>query len=200
MSEPIDFYFDFASPYGYLASERIDALAERFGRTVTWRPVLLGATFKVTGLAPLTSYPLKGEYVVRDAARAARFLGLPYRHPESFPIATHQAARAYYWLADRDAKIARAFAHCCYRAYFCEGIDIGDVQRLAVIADSLGLDAQAFTQALADPQVKDRLRAENEHAIARGVFGSPFVIVDGEPFWGADRFPHLERWLETGGY
>ena len=106
MAAPIDFYFDFSSPYGYLAAQRIEALAARHGRSVDWHPILLGVIFKETGAAPLTQVPLKGEYSRRDMAR--------------------------------------------------------------------------------------RMQA--------GVCGSPFFVVDGEPFWGLDRFPQLERWLATGGF
>ena len=73
MSSSIDFYFDFSSPYGYLASEKIEAMAARHGRSVDWRPVLLGVMFKATGMAPLTEIPLKGDYSRRDLARSARF-------------------------------------------------------------------------------------------------------------------------------
>lgn len=97
MPVPIDFYFDFSSPYGYLAAQKIDELAARHGRQVKWRPILLGVVFKQTGAAPLTLIPLKGEYSVHDFSRSARFLDVPYTHPQNFPLATQHAARTYYW-------------------------------------------------------------------------------------------------------
>ncbi|HWS12539.1 MAG TPA: 2-hydroxychromene-2-carboxylate isomerase [Rhodocyclaceae bacterium] len=200
MDAPLDFYFDFSSPYGYLASELIDDLAARHGRRVAWHPILLGAVFRQTGSAPLTEIPLKGDYSKRDFARSARFLGIPFRMPTRFPLATQNAARAFLWLQDRDPARARDLAHALYRACFAEDIDISDTARLLVIADSLGLDKAALAAAVADPAIKDRLRAANDAAIARGVFGSPFVFVDGEPFWGVDRLPQIDKWLETGGF
>ena len=116
MAEPIDFYFDFSSPYGYFMAERIDALAAAHGRSVRWRPFLLGAVYKVTGEVPLPSKPLKGDYSKRDFERSARFLGLRCRIPEAFPIGTQVAARAFYWLDERDPVAARAFALAVYRA------------------------------------------------------------------------------------
>ena len=92
MTTSLDFYFDFSSPYGYLASEWIDVLAEKYGRAVVWRPVLLGILFKSTGSAPLAQIPLKGAYSLHDFARSARYLGVDYRQPTDFPIATHHAA------------------------------------------------------------------------------------------------------------
>lgn len=200
MADPIDFYFDFSSPYGYLASERIDELAARFGRQVRWRPILLGVVFKTTGAAPLTSVPLKGEYSRHDFSRSARFLDLPYQHPENFPLHTVHAARAYYWLHDADCSRARRFAHAVFRAYFTQGRDISDLATVLEIAAEHGADRDRLATALAGTALKERLKAECDAALARGVFGSPYVIVDGEPFFGVDRLPHIERWLTSGAF
>lgn len=89
---PIDFYFDFSSPYGYFAAEKIDALAEAHGRSVVWHPILLGVAFKHTGLQPLPAVPLKGPYSLHDMARTARYMELPYHQPSLFPIPTQHAA------------------------------------------------------------------------------------------------------------
>lgn len=198
---PIEFYFDFSSPYGYLLSERIDELAARHGRKVKWRPVLLGVIFQTTRSAPLTKqFPPKAEYSEIDFARSARFLGIPYRLPSRFPLPTQAAARAYYWLHDRDCGSARAFAHAAYRALFVDDRDISSPDTVLDIAAGLGADRDALAPALQSQELKDRLKAEIEAAMAKGVFGSPHVIIDGEPFFGADRLPQIERWLETGGF
>ena len=102
MAAPIDFYFDFSSPYGYLASCRIDEVAARHDRKVNWRPFLLGVAFKLTGSGPLTSQGPKGDYALHDFARTARLLGVPFAMPEGFPFASVAAARAFYWLLDQD--------------------------------------------------------------------------------------------------
>lgn len=199
--EPIEFYFDFTSPYGYLMSEKIDDLAARFGRKVKWRPILLGVVFKTTGAQPLAQVPLKGAYSIRDFARSARFLGVPYAQPAAFPIATQNTARAYYWLHDRDCAQARAFAHAAYRAYFTAGRDINDIPLILELAQKVGCGETAALQAtLGMQELKDRLRSEVDAALARGVCGSPYVIIDNEPFLGADRLPQIERWLESGGF
>ena len=197
---PIDFYFDFSSPYGYLGAEKIDDIAARHGRVVVWHPILLGVVFRATGGAPLTEIPIKGDYSKHDFARSARFLGVPFKFPSRFPLATHNAARAFLWLTDRDNTLAKNFARAVYRAYFAEDTDIANTDNLLGIAGSMGVERPSLQQAMADPAVKERLRAENDAALARGVFGSPFFFVDGEPFWGSDRLPQIERWLETGGF
>ena len=183
---PVDFYFDFSSPYGYFAAEKIDALAARHGRTVHWHPFLLGATFKVTGLGPLPGIPLKGAYSMHDIERSARFFGLPYRQPSTFPIPTQHAARA--------------FGLAAYRAYFVDDVNISDLGAVLDIAAGVGVDRDVLSAVLAGTEIKARLAAEVDLGLARGVFGSPFIIVDGEAFWGADRLPQVERWLAEGGF
>ena len=200
MAAPIDFYFDFSSPYGFLAAQKIDALAAKYGRTVDWRPVLLGVIFKETGMAPLTMVPLKGEYAKRDFARSARFHGITgFRAPSRFPIPTQAPARIVLWLKARDPALAIRVAKALYRAYFVDDIDISNADAAASVAGKEGADSADARAAIDDPAVKDLLKQEVELAIARGVFGSPYVVVDGEPFWGHDRLAHIERWL-TGPF
>jgi 2-hydroxychromene-2-carboxylate isomerase len=200
MAAPIDFYFDFSSPYGYLGAQKIEALAAKHGRTVDWHPVLLGAIFKQTGGAPLTTLPIKGDYSKRDFERSARFHGLEYRPPSKFPIATQAPARIVLWLKARDPALASRVVKALYRAYFVDDVDISDADRAAAVAATQGVDAEAARAAVDDPAIKDELKIEVGKALLRGVFGSPVVIVDGEPFWGVDRFEQLERWLATGGF
>lgn len=200
MPAPIDFYFDFSSPYGYLASTRIDALAARHGRAVNWHPILLGAVFKVTGGAPLPSFPLKGPYATRDMARTARLMGVPFKLPTRFPIATQAAARMTLWVQGADPQGAKTLASALYRAYFAEDRDISQPDVCADVAAQCGYDRSQALAGINDADVKDKLRAEVDSAMARGVFGSPFFIVDGEPFWGVDHLDQVERWLATGGW
>ena len=192
---PIDFYFDFSSPYSYIASEWIDALAARHGRTVRWRAILLGVTFQAAELKSPVSYPLKREYSLRDFARSARYEGVPFVQPEPFPISTQNAARLFWWLESRDPARARAWARMGLRAYFARGINLSDPAALAGLAAEFGLDAREAEAVWTDPAWKDKLRRENEAAVAAGVFGAPFFIVDGEPFWGNDRKAQLDRFL-----
>ena len=196
----IDFYFDFSSPYGYLASTRINALAARHQRRVNWRPILLGPMFKAAGTAPLLGVPLKGPYSARDILRTARFLNIAYTQPATFPIGTQHAARAFYWLTDRDAAKAQQFAIACYATYFGQGVDISSAEKVADIAAALGEDQGAVLAAIAEPAVKERLKNEVDAALAKGVFGSPYIIIDGEPFWGNDRMDQVDAWLATGGF
>lgn len=201
MPGPIDFYFDFSSPYGYLASEQIDALAARHGRSVIWRPMLLGVVFQQTGGQPLLDIPLKGGYARHDLARSARLLGLPFQLPASFPFMSVAACRAFYWLHDRDPGAAVALAKALYREAFGKGGDIESGEAVLRVAGAAGIvDTEPLAEALNDPAVKQRLREEVSRAISKGVFGSPLFVVDGEPFWGHDRLDQLGLWLQRGGW
>ncbi|HKU85107.1 MAG TPA: 2-hydroxychromene-2-carboxylate isomerase [Casimicrobiaceae bacterium] len=200
MAAPLRFHFDFSSPYGYLASERIESLATRHGRAVDWRPMLLGAAFKVAGTQPLTSIPLKGDYARRDVPRTARFHGIPFTMPAKFPIATQAPARIVLWQRGIDPGAGAPLVHALYRAYFVAGRDISEPDIAADVAAEAGANREGARAAIDDPEIKEALRRDVEAAIAAGVFGSPFVFVEGEPFWGLDRFEQIERWLASGGF
>ena len=200
MSDPIEFYFDFSSPYGYLAAERIDDIAARHGRDVSWRPYLMGVAMKVTGSSPIVDRPMLGEYSRRDMERSARRLKVPFGFPEPFPIATIAACRAVYWRDRAGTEEARSLARALYRAYFADGRNISEADVVADVAAESGADRDALLEGIQDSAVKDRLKEVTNDAIARGIFGSPFFVVDGEPFWGHDRMDEVERWLETGGW
>ncbi|MSO93590.1 MAG: 2-hydroxychromene-2-carboxylate isomerase [Rhodospirillales bacterium] len=198
--EPVDFYFDFSSPYGYFAAFKIDALVGRFERAVRWHPMMLGAAMKVSGNRPLADQPIKGDYADHDWARMARFMELPWARPEPFPIAALAPARAFYWLDERDPALAKDFAKAALGAYFGEGRNISVPEVAAGIGAGLGIAPEDLLAAIATPGIKERLKAETDEAIRRGVFGSPFFIVDGEPFWGSDRLWMVKRWLQSGGW
>lgn len=198
---PLEFYYDFSSPYGFLAAQKIGALAARHQRGVAWNPILLGVVFKQTGSTPLTEIPLKGEYSKRDFARSARFHGITrFRLPSRFPVATQVPARIVTWLNSTAPELAGPATLAIYRAYFEDDIDISEPANALAAAAGAGVDATAARSAIESSIVKDDLRAAMSRAIERGVFGSPFVFVDGEPFWGLDRFEQIERWLSHGPF
>ena len=198
VAPPIDFYFEFASPYGYLASTRIDAIAERHGGEVDWHPIMLGAAFKETGTRPLMHTPMKGPYLLHDVPRFARLLGVPFQAPAVMPVNSLAASRACVWLQPDDPALAKRLAQALFHAHWGQGRDIASPEQVAEIAGSLGIDQQALLVAVAHPAIKERLKDQTQASIERGVFGSPFVFVGDEPFWGADRLDQVERWLAGG--
>ncbi len=198
--KPIEFYFDFSSPYGYFAATRIGELASKHNRDVLWKPFLIGAVLKVTGGTPLPSVPLKGDYHRRDMERVSRLWRIPYKQPSKFPIGGQVPSRIVYWLQEHHPDKQESAILALFHAYFVEDRDISDPEIAAEVVASLHLNKDELLAAAQAQEMKDRLRQECDAAIEKGVFGSPFMIVDGEPFWGADRLAHVEKWLETGGF
>ena len=184
MKTPVQFYFDFSSPYGYFAAMRINELAARYGREVDWHPVLLGIIFKTTETKPLVAIPLKGEYSLHDLNRTARFHQIPFNVPSEFPIATQHAARAVLWIQKQHGKQAAVqFAQRCFQAYFVDGVVIGAPEAVTGIAAQCGLDAQQVGAGMQQQDIKDQLKAEVDQALQRGVFGSPYFIIDDESYF-----------------
>lgn len=198
---PIQFWFDFSSPYSHIASHWVDGLAAQHGRAVQRHAILLGATFQASELKSPVSYPMKREYSLRDFMRSARFHGVPYQEPPVFPIPTQNAARVFWWLHDtRGAEPAAAWAKAGLQAYFTRGVPLSEPAALKALAAEQGLDAAEAEAVWNDATWKARLKRANDEAIAAGVFGAPFFMIDGEPFWGNDRRPQMQRWLAQGPF
>ena len=196
---PIEFWFDFASGYAYFAALEIEALAERHGRSVLWRPFTLGAAFKITGAQGLSRTPLKGEYARRDWQRLARLKGVVFKLPERHPKVGLAAIRAFYHIDRIDPPAAARLAKHIITGYFQDGLDTDDPDAIAQAASRLpGIDRESVLTGINDPEVKAIARQHGEAVVARGVFGSPWIFVDGEPFWGGDRLAMVEQWLATG--
>ncbi|MEX2201284.1 MAG: 2-hydroxychromene-2-carboxylate isomerase [Dongiaceae bacterium] len=200
-AEPIEFHFDFVSPYGCLGGFGIEQVAARHGRAVRWHPMLLGVTvIKIMGQRPVPEIPLKGAYAAHDLQRFFRLVGLPWNPANDSRIDPLPGLRAFVWLDARDQAAAKSLAQRIYRAHWCEGRDMSTSDAIAGEAAAIGLDRAAVDAAMRDDRVKGMLREQVEASIAKGVFGCPTFIVDGEMFWGADRLEQVERWIAGGGW
>lgn len=198
---PIAFYFDVMSPFAYVGSTQIDALAARYGRETDWRPVLVGVTvMKVMGMRPLPEYPLKGPYLAHDLQRLGKIFDVPVKQHGLKGHNSLAAMRAYVWLKQRDPALAKAFAQRMFHRLWVDGADITPVAACVEEARALEIDGAALEAAVASPEIKGALQADVESAISAGVFGVPFFIADGEPFFGVDHLWMLERWLRDGAW
>ena len=194
MAAALDFWFEFASTYSYLAAGRIETAARADGVTVRWRPFLLGPIFKAQGWndSPFNVYPVKGRYMWRDMERLCARYGLPLRRPSVFPRNSLLAARAT--LAGADASWVPAFVRRVYRANFADDRDIADAAVLRALLDEVGAPATDVLARTESPEVKAQLRARTDEAIALGIFGAPSFVVRGELFWGNDRLEDALAW------
>lgn len=200
MSRPaLDFWFDFASTYSYLAASRIGPLAAEAGVTVRFRPFLLGPIFKAQGwdTSPFNLYSAKGRNMWRDLERLAEDLGLPFRQPEPFPQNGLLAARVA--LVGLAQGWGERFCVEVFRAQFAEGRPIDEPATLSETLARLGTDANAALAAAQADDNKARLRMQTEEAQRLGLYGAPsFVTASGELFWGNDRLEQALRWAKRG--
>lgn len=197
MNQAIEFYFDFASPYAWFALQPLRELAQRHGRTVRLRPMLLWAVLKARGMPPPLEHPVKNAYLLHDMQRSARYYGAAFRMPDAFPLSSHLPARLLLQLEDVADARSEPFADAVLRAYFTRNADLSKPATIVDIASGLGLDAAWASGALTAERGKTLLQLANESALAAGVWGSPYILVDDEAYFGADRLPQIERQLSS---
>jgi 2-hydroxychromene-2-carboxylate isomerase len=189
----VDFWYELASTYSYLAAERVEGVARVMGVAVRWRPFLLGPIFGAQGwtTSPFNLYPAKGANMWRDVERTAARYHVAWNRPTVLPRNSLLAARVALIGAD-EGWIAN-FSRAVFRANFVEDRDIGDAATIAAILDRLGLGAAVIERANA-PENKARLRAQTDQAIALGLYGAPSFTVGDELFWGHDRLEQAFQW------
>jgi 2-hydroxychromene-2-carboxylate isomerase len=191
----VEFWYEFASTYSYLAAMRVEKAAAEAGVVLLWRPFLLGPVFKAQGLetSPFARYPDKGRYMWRDMEREAARLGLPFYRPKTFPQNGLTAARIA--LLGIEPGWTPAFTKAVYTAEFGECRDIADPAVLTGILTELGLAAEAILAEAQTDANKMRLRRMGDEVQSRGIFGAPtFFTEDGEMFWGNDRLEQALAW------
>lgn len=191
----LEFFYDFVSPYSYLAFTRVEAEVARVGGTVRFRPFLLGGVFNATGNKAPIEVAAKGPYLAADCSRWARRLGVPLAWPAKFPVLTVLPLRAAF-AAEKVGKLV-PFSAAVYRAYWAEGRDISDAAVVADAATRAGLDGAALVAEA--PNFKDALKAQTQEAVDRGSFGAPTFFVGQEMFIGNDRLDFAIEALAAAG-
>lgn len=206
MSTPrIAFFFDFVSPYTYLASTQIDALGARHGVRVDWEPALLGGIMKATGNQPPAMLPARATYMGEDLTRWAEHYGVPFRFSPFFPLQSMAALRASLAVRARDAEHFADWNRRVFRAAWEEGLDIGNKGALADLARDVGIDPSLVASANDDAEIKAQLKAHTERAVALGAYGLPWIVVEEvggaaarECYFGNDRLALIEDRLRRG--
>jgi 2-hydroxychromene-2-carboxylate isomerase len=189
----LEFFYDFVSPYSYLASTRVEAIAARTGATLRWRPFLLGGVFKATGnLAPIET-PAKGKQMWIDLDRWSRRLGVPLRRPDTFPFSSILPLRAAF-AAEAAGRLV-PYTHAVYRAAWADGREVTRPEVLAAVATEAGLDGAALVAAA--PAHKEALMRQTQEAIDRGAFGAPSCFVGEQLYTGNDRLDFVEEALRA---
>ena len=199
MTAQVEYFFDVGSPTSYLAWTQLPGIAAAAGATIAWRPMLLGGVFKATGNASPVAVPAKGRWMGADIARWAERYRVPFRFNPHFPINTLTLMRGAAGLQLRRPDEFDRYLAVVHAAMWKDGADLGDPGVLAATLAAHGFDADAFAALVADPEVKARLVATTEEAVARGVFGAPTFFVGDEMFFGQDRLDFVAEALAAGG-
>jgi 2-hydroxychromene-2-carboxylate isomerase len=196
MAQPtLEFWFEFASTYSYLAVHRIEALCERAGVELVWRPFLLGPIFKQQGwdTSPFNIYAAKGAYMWRDMQRLCEQYQIPFRRPSQFPRHGLTAARVA--LAAAQESWCARFIRSVFDANFADDLDIANADCVVLLLEQAGCDRpEAIMERANSATTKELLRQQTQAAIASGIFGAPSFVVDGELFWGHDRMHEAIAW------
>jgi 2-hydroxychromene-2-carboxylate isomerase len=192
----LEYFFDFSSPYSYLASTQLEGLAARTGVRIRWRPFLLGALFKAIQTAPPIYNQARIAYMLKDLGDWSRHYGLPeVRIPETFPFLSVKSLRLAL-VAEEQGRMP-AFGLGMFRAIWQQGQDATSESVLTSVLTEVGLEPPACFARTEAPEIKERLKKNGEEALERGVFGAPTFFVDGEMFFGNDRLLFVERRLEA---
>ena len=195
MTAAVEYFFDFGSPTSYLAWTQLPGIAAAAGASVVWRPMLLGGVFKASGNASPVAVPAKGRWMAVDIERWARRYRVPFRFNPHFPINTLTLMRGAAGLQIRRPEEFEHYLATMYGAMWEDAANLGDPAVLAATLAGAGFDADAFAALVADPEVKARLVATTEEAVARGVFGAPTFFVGEEMFFGQDRLDFVAQAL-----
>jgi 2-hydroxychromene-2-carboxylate isomerase len=190
----IEFWFEFASTYSYPAAMRVEEVAKQRGRTVIWKPFLLGPIFKAQGWdnSPFNIYPAKGRYMWRDLDRICAELRVPLVNPSVFPRNGLLAARVA--CAGEGAAWLPAFVRSVYSANFARDLDISQRDVVRACLEALVPDPDGIVETANGEEVKTRLRSNSERAVSLGIFGAPSFVVGDELFWGNDRLEAALSW------
>ncbi len=191
----VEYFFDVGSPTAYLAWTQLPKVAAETGATIAWRPMLLGGVFKATGNASPVTVPAKGRWMNDDIARWARRYGVPFAFNPHFPINTLTLMRGATGLQMRRPADLPRYLDVVERAMWEAPKDLGDAAVLAATLAAAGFDADEFAALIADPEVKAKLIATTEEAVARGVFGAPTFFVGDAMFFGQDRLDFVREAL-----
>jgi 2-hydroxychromene-2-carboxylate isomerase len=186
MGKTVEFYFDFGSPYSYLAYKALPGIATAHGAQIVWRPMLLGGVFKATGNHSPIEIPAKKRWLQLDLMRWAARYGAAFSHNPHFPINTLILMRGAAGMQMRGTDFHK-YVDAIFHAMWAEPRNLGEPQELAAVLRQAGFDADAFQSLVSDPAVKEQLKKNTEEAVARGVFGAPTFFVGEDMFWGQDR-------------
>jgi 2-hydroxychromene-2-carboxylate isomerase len=193
MTKAVEFLFDFGSPTSYLAYKQLPKIASRHGARIEWTPILLGAVFKATGNTSPAMVPAKARYMNNDLARFAKRYNVVLNFNTHFPVNTLTLMRGA--VAYQATNQFDLYLDAMFDAMWSHPRNLNDPGEVAHVLRDIGIKADDFLSRVERADVKERLKANTDEAIARGVFGAPTFFVNGEMFFGQDRLDFVEEAL-----
>jgi 2-hydroxychromene-2-carboxylate isomerase len=193
MTKTVEFLFDFGSPTSYLAYKQLPKIAARHGARIIWTPILLGGVFKATGNSSPVTVPLKARYMNNDLARFAARYGVVLNFNTHFPVNTLPLMRGA--VAYQTTNQFDLYVNAMFDAMWAHPRNLNDQAEIAHVLNDIGIEPGDFVARIERPDVKEKLKANTEGAVARGVFGAPTFFVDGDMFFGQDRLDFVEEKL-----
>jgi 2-hydroxychromene-2-carboxylate isomerase len=202
MPSKVEFFYDYSSPWTYLAFTRIEEVCRRHAADLDWRPILVGGIFNSVNPSVYESrerpVPAKARYHAKDLRDWSDFYGLRIRFPPSvFPVNSVKSLRGALVAIER-GKIS-TYSRAVFSAYWEADRDISQDEVLGEIVRDVGLDTAEYFRKIGDPAYKDRVRTNTDECIRRGGFGSPTIFIGDSMFFGNDRLVLVERELERSG-
>ena len=185
MTKAFDFYFDFSSPYTFLAHKKIRKIEMKNSFTANYKPVLLGGLLKLSGVKANVDVPIKAKYMIRDCKISAEKNEIKFKFNSYFPIITLNLMRGV--LLAEDKKVSKIFIDKVFDAIWVDDLNLNDNKIVEKVLKSLKLDSKNFMTELSNPKIKEELRKKTDEAFIKGVFGAPTFIVNNKLFWGQDR-------------
>ncbi|MBP6010847.1 MAG: 2-hydroxychromene-2-carboxylate isomerase [Alphaproteobacteria bacterium] len=193
MTKAVEFLFDFGSPTSYLAYKQLPKIASRHGARILWTPILLGAVFKATGNSSPVIVPAKARYMNADLARFAKRYGVTLNFNTHFPVNTLPLMRGA--VAYQSTNQFDLYVNAVFDAMWAHPRNLNDQGEIAHVMRDIGIDPGDFMARIERSDVKEKLKANTESAVARGAFGAPTFFVNGEMFFGQDRLDFVEEML-----
>jgi 2-hydroxychromene-2-carboxylate isomerase len=197
MTRSVEFWFDVGSPYAYLAWRALPTLAAAKGATIDWRPMLLGGVLKAAGNNSPLDVPAKRRWMLTDMQRWAQRIGTTIRPNPHFPVNTLAMMRAAVAMQMQGEDRLLRYLDAVYPAMWVDARDMQDPAVVAAVLRGAGFDPPEVLALAGEPAAKERLRANTDEAVARGVFGAPTFFVGDQMFWGQDRLEFVALALEV---
>lgn len=194
----VEFFYDYSSPWTYLAFSKIAGICQKYGATLEWRPMLVGGIFNTINPSVYEfrerGVPAKAKYAAKDLQDWARFYGLTIKSPTVFPVNSVKALRGALVALEHPETFPR-YSNRVFASYWGEDQDISKDDVLQKIVEQVGLDPLEYFDKINRQEYKDRIRAHTDEVVARGGFGTPTIFVNGSMFFGNDRLVLVEEEL-----